>query len=170
MTRTKAERGRVAVWCLLGHISLWSSLGVTWPDDLLFRGLFQLYGYDLESEFKQFQDWLKSFPLYKGRANAEDFDDDEEERVMGKYKVSCTVMVVGLSQNIFGAMLSHASFFFFFHRQGSFLVYPIDEDDTDDKTFQITKGIPTNSAIKALVRVYIVKVSNLYTVQMVVPV
>ncbi|CAF91570.1 unnamed protein product, partial [Tetraodon nigroviridis] len=89
----------------------------------------KLYGYDLESEFSQFQDWLRSFPLYKGRANAEDFEEDEEERLMGKYK-------------------------------GSFLVYPIDEDDTDD-TCQITKGIPTNSAIKALVRVYIVKATNL---------
>lgn len=51
------------------------------------RWLFQLYGSDLESEFSQFQDWLKNFPLYKGRANAEEFEEDEEERLMGKYKV-----------------------------------------------------------------------------------
>lgn len=55
---------------------------------------FQLYGYDLESEFSQFQDWLRSFPLYKGRANAEDFEEDEEERLMGKYKV-CVVSPTG---------------------------------------------------------------------------
>ncbi|XP_029683326.1 fer-1-like protein 4 isoform X2 [Takifugu rubripes] len=90
----------------------------------------KLYGYDLESEFSQFQDWLKNFPLYKGRANAEDFEDDEEERFMGKYK-------------------------------GSFLVYPIDEDDTDETKCEITKGIPINSAIKVLARVYIIKATNL---------
>lgn len=47
----------------------------------------QLYGGDLESEFSQFQDWLQIFPLYKGRANGEDYEEDEEERLMGKYKV-----------------------------------------------------------------------------------
>lgn len=43
--------------------------------------------------------------------------------------------------------------------QGSFLVYPIDLEEDEDIDCQITKGIPPNSAIKVLVRVYIVKVS-----------
>nr|XP_019952111.1 PREDICTED: fer-1-like protein 4 [Paralichthys olivaceus] len=90
----------------------------------------QLYGGDLESEFSQFQDWLQIFPLYKGKASVEDEAEDEEERVMGKYK-------------------------------GSFLVYPIDLEDRDNTKCQITDGIPTNSAIKVLVRVYIVKATNL---------
>lgn len=47
----------------------------------------QLYGGDLETEFSQFQDWLQIFPLYKGRANSEDVEEDEEERLMGKFKV-----------------------------------------------------------------------------------
>lgn len=47
----------------------------------------QLYRGDLESEFSQFQDWLKIFPLYKGKASGEDDEEDEEERLMGKYKV-----------------------------------------------------------------------------------
>lgn len=47
----------------------------------------QLYGGDLESELSQFQDWLQIFPLYKGRARGEDDEEDEEERLMGKYKV-----------------------------------------------------------------------------------
>lgn len=47
----------------------------------------QLYGGDLESDFSQFQDWLQIFPLYKGRANIEGDEEDEEERLMGKYKV-----------------------------------------------------------------------------------
>ena len=47
----------------------------------------QLYGGDLESEFSQFQDWLQIFPLHKGRASGEDDEEDDEERLMGKYKV-----------------------------------------------------------------------------------
>ncbi|XP_056157898.1 fer-1-like protein 4 [Lampris incognitus] len=55
----------------------------------------QLYSTDLESEFSQFQDWLQIFPLYKGRANADDEEDDEEERLMGKYKGSFMVYPIG---------------------------------------------------------------------------
>ncbi|KAG8007550.1 Fer-1-like protein 4, partial [Nibea albiflora] len=80
----------------------------------------KLYGGDLESEFSQFQDWLQTFPLYKGRASAEDEIEDEEERLMGKYKV-----------------------------------------DEEDIKVQITNGIPKNSPLKVLVRVYIVKATNL---------
>lgn len=47
----------------------------------------QLYESDLESEFSEFQDWLKVFSLFKGRAITEDDEEDEEERLMGKYKV-----------------------------------------------------------------------------------
>lgn len=43
--------------------------------------------------------------------------------------------------------------------KGSFLVYPI-EPEADD-TVQITDGIPKNSPVKVLVRVYIVKASSL---------
>ncbi|TKS70810.1 Fer-1-like protein 4 [Collichthys lucidus] len=90
----------------------------------------KLYRGDLESEFSQFQDWLQTFPLYKGRASAEDEIEDEEERLMGKYK-------------------------------GSFLVYPLDPGDKEDIKVQITSGIPKNSPLKVLVRVYIVKATNL---------
>ncbi|XP_033481553.1 fer-1-like protein 4 [Epinephelus lanceolatus] len=90
----------------------------------------QLYGGDLESEFSQFQDWLHIFPLYKGRASIEDDEEDEEERLMGKYK-------------------------------GSFLIYPIDARDEEDTTCQITNGLPKNSAIKVLIRVYVIKATNL---------
>lgn len=47
--------------------------------------------------------------------------------------------------------------------QGSFLVYPVDpgDDEEEDVRCQITNGIPRNSPIKVLVRVYIVKVCEL---------
>ncbi|KAM4582645.1 fer-1-like protein 4 [Fundulus diaphanus] len=90
----------------------------------------KLYESDLESEFSDFQDWLRVFPLFKGQAITEDDEEGDEERLMGKYK-------------------------------GSFLVYPIDPEDKDDTTCQITKGIPKNSPVKVLVRVYIVKAISL---------
>lgn len=52
-----------------------------------FPSCLQLYGHELELEFHHFQDWLKVFPLHKGKANVEDYEEDEEERLMGKYKV-----------------------------------------------------------------------------------
>lgn len=55
---------------------------------LVFPPCFQLYGRDLELEFSHFQDWLKIFNLHKGKANVEDYEEDEEERLMGKYKVN----------------------------------------------------------------------------------
>lgn len=44
------------------------------------------------------------------------------------------------------------------HLQGSFLVYQIDPGDEEDTTCQIMNGIPKNSPIKVLIRVYVVKV------------
>lgn len=85
---------------------------------------------------------------------------------MGKYKVSW------MERSFFRL---HISFYFIkncpsvhtLYRQGSFLVYPIDLEEEEDIGCQITKGIPTNTAIKVLVRVYIVKVSQ-FTSQTVV--
>ncbi|CAL8360491.1 unnamed protein product [Lota lota] len=88
----------------------------------------KVYSGDLESEFRQFQDWLQVFPLLKGKVDDDD-DECEEERLMGKYK-------------------------------GSFLIYPITPDEEDRKC-QITKGIPKNSPLKVLVRVYVVKATGL---------
>lgn len=48
----------------------------------------QLYKSELENEFSQFMDWLHIFPIYKGKSNFEDEDEDDFERTMGKYKVN----------------------------------------------------------------------------------
>uniref|UniRef100_A0A3P8YYU0 C2 domain-containing protein n=1 Tax=Esox lucius TaxID=8010 RepID=A0A3P8YYU0_ESOLU len=88
----------------------------------------QLYKSELEEEFSEFMDWLHTFPIYKGKSNEED-DEDEEERCMGKYK-------------------------------GSFLIYPILPED-ENAECRITNGIPRNTAIKVLVRVYVAKATNL---------
>ncbi|XP_060713707.1 fer-1-like protein 4 [Tachysurus vachellii] len=89
----------------------------------------KLYKSELENEFCQFMDWLHTFPIYKGKSNCDDEEEDDSDRTMGKYK-------------------------------GSFLIYPIASED-EDIDFQITNGIPKNSPIKILVRVYVVKATNL---------
>ncbi|XP_031423274.1 fer-1-like protein 4 [Clupea harengus] len=89
----------------------------------------QLYKSELENEFSQFMDWLHIFPIYKGKSNFEDEDEDDFERTMGKYK-------------------------------GSFLIYPISKED-EDAEGQITNGVPKNTATKVLVRIYVVKATNL---------
>ncbi|MGH0179204.1 UNVERIFIED_CONTAM: hypothetical protein FKN15_000998 [Acipenser sinensis] len=47
-----------------------------------------LYKSELENEFQDFMDWLHTFPIYKGKANCDEEDEDDEERTMGKYKGS----------------------------------------------------------------------------------
>ncbi|XP_063071629.1 fer-1-like protein 4 [Engraulis encrasicolus] len=89
----------------------------------------QLYKTELEDEFSQFMDWLHIFPIYKGKSNFEEEEEDESERMMGRYK-------------------------------GSFLIYPISEED-EDEDGQITNGVPKNAPMKVLVRVYVVKATNL---------
>uniref|UniRef100_A0A8C4Z2Y8 C2 domain-containing protein n=1 Tax=Gadus morhua TaxID=8049 RepID=A0A8C4Z2Y8_GADMO len=88
----------------------------------------KVYSGDLEAEFRQFQDWLKIFPLLKGKVDDDD-DEGEEERLMGKYK-------------------------------GSFLIYPISPGEEDGRC-QITDGVPKNSPLKVLVRVYVLKATGL---------
>ncbi|XP_066527462.1 fer-1-like protein 4 [Hoplias malabaricus] len=44
--------------------------------------------------------------------------------------------------------------------KGSFLIFPISPEE-EDIEFQITKGIPKNAPLKVLVRVYVVKATNL---------
>lgn len=85
---------------------------------------------------------------------------------MGKYKVSWMERCFFLSMYVYllniELLISPC-----LYPQGSFLVYPIDLEEEEDIGCQITKGIPTNTAIKVLVRVYIVKVSQ-FTSQTVV--
>lgn len=50
--------------------------------------LFQAYNKELECEFSNFEDWLHTFNLYRGKAG----DDDEhhlgdDDRIVGRFKV-----------------------------------------------------------------------------------
>ena len=48
---------------------------------------FQIYRQELENivDFNGFNDWLHSFPLYRGKKTSD--DDDDEHRIVGKFKV-----------------------------------------------------------------------------------
>ncbi|XP_045068010.1 fer-1-like protein 6 isoform X2 [Coregonus clupeaformis] len=97
----------------------------------------QLYDKELESEFGPFDDWVNTFELFRGKANDEG-GRSNEERFVGKFK-------------------------------GRFCLYKLTEEDGEweespshSGQFKITRGIPPNTSVKVLVRVYIVSASNLH--------
>ncbi|KAJ8383948.1 hypothetical protein AAFF_G00213170 [Aldrovandia affinis] len=94
----------------------------------------QLYDKELEAEFGPFDDWVNTFELYRGKANEE--EGSNEERIVGKFK-------------------------------GGFCLYKLTEAAHDDRgpdsgQFKINQGIPPNTPVKVLIRVYIVSASNLH--------
>lgn len=47
-----------------------------------------MYPKELESEFDNFEDWLHSFNLYRGKAGDDDDQNvTDEDRIVGKFKV-----------------------------------------------------------------------------------
>ncbi|KAF3694496.1 Fer-1-like protein 6 [Channa argus] len=96
----------------------------------------KLYSKELEAEFGPFDDWVKTYELFRGKANEE--EGATEERFVGKFK-------------------------------GRFCLYKLPELETDDGDkladtghFRVTRGIPPNSQVQVLIRVYIVSASNLH--------
>uniref|UniRef100_A0A8K9V5Q4 Fer-1 like family member 6 n=1 Tax=Oncorhynchus mykiss TaxID=8022 RepID=A0A8K9V5Q4_ONCMY len=95
-----------------------------------------LYDKELESEFGPFDDWVNTFELFRGKANDE-VGRSSEERFVGKFK-------------------------------GRFCLYKLTEEDDEweespnSGQFKITRGIPPNTSVKVLIRVYIVSASNLH--------
>lgn len=45
----------------------------------------QLYNRELEADFGQFDDWVNTYELFRGKANEEEGSSDE--RFVGKFKV-----------------------------------------------------------------------------------
>uniref|UniRef100_A0AAZ3RAE1 C2 domain-containing protein n=1 Tax=Oncorhynchus tshawytscha TaxID=74940 RepID=A0AAZ3RAE1_ONCTS len=96
----------------------------------------RLYDKELESEFGPFDDWVNTFELFRGKANDE-VGRSNEERFVGKFK-------------------------------GRFCLYKLTEEEDEweespnSGQFKITRGIPPNTSVKVLIRVYIVSASNLH--------
>uniref|UniRef100_A0A8C1KT07 Fer-1 like family member 6 n=1 Tax=Cyprinus carpio TaxID=7962 RepID=A0A8C1KT07_CYPCA len=96
----------------------------------------QVYDKELEAEFGPFDDWVKTFELYRGKANEEEGSADD--RFVGKFK-------------------------------GRFCLYKLPEADDEEEDgyldsgqFKINQGIPPNTAVDVLIRVYIVAAFNLH--------
>uniref|UniRef100_A0AAX7T783 C2 domain-containing protein n=1 Tax=Astatotilapia calliptera TaxID=8154 RepID=A0AAX7T783_ASTCA len=96
----------------------------------------QLYNKELESEFGSFDDWVKTYELFRGKASEE--EGSNEERFVGKFK-------------------------------GRFCLYKLAEEEEEDwheaidaGSFRVNRGIPPNSSVQVLIRVYIVCASNLH--------
>ncbi|KAM9850875.1 fer-1-like protein 6 isoform 2-T2 [Aulostomus maculatus] len=96
----------------------------------------QLYNKELEAEFGPFDDWVNTYELFRGKANEE--EGVSEERFVGKFK-------------------------------GRFCLYKLTEDDAgqwdeaaDVDHFRVNRGLPPNSPVRVLIRVYIVSASNLH--------
>ncbi|NXX55327.1 FR1L6 protein, partial [Scopus umbretta] len=91
----------------------------------------QIYEGDLESEFNNFEDWVKTFQLFRGKSNDE-VHADSEDRIIGKFK---------------GSFCIYPS--------------PEDGTVLDGGQPRILQGIPPNHSVKVLIRVYIVAAFNL---------
>uniref|UniRef100_A0A8B9TYW6 Fer-1 like family member 6 n=1 Tax=Anas zonorhyncha TaxID=75864 RepID=A0A8B9TYW6_9AVES len=90
-----------------------------------------IYEGDLESEFNNFEDWVKTFHLLRGKSNDE-VHGDSEDRIIGKFKGSFCIYPCPES----GGLL-------------------------DGGQPRILQGIPPNHSVNVLIRVYIVAAFNL---------
>ncbi|XP_025026309.1 fer-1-like protein 6 [Python bivittatus] len=91
----------------------------------------EIYDGDLESEFNNFEDWVKTFELFRGKNTDEDHTDFEE-RIIGKFK---------------GCFCIYKA--------------PEDCSSGDGGPPKILQGLPPNQSVKVLIRVYVVAAFNL---------
>uniref|UniRef100_A0AAY4BAI6 Otoferlin n=1 Tax=Denticeps clupeoides TaxID=299321 RepID=A0AAY4BAI6_9TELE len=100
--------------------------------------MMEMYNKELESEFDNFEDWLHTFNLYRGKAG----DDDDtsltdDDRVVGRYKGSICMYKLPLSEEI--------------SRDAGF-----------DPNMGMFQNIPHNDPINVLVRVFVVRATDLH--------
>uniref|UniRef100_A0A3Q2WTE5 Otoferlin n=1 Tax=Haplochromis burtoni TaxID=8153 RepID=A0A3Q2WTE5_HAPBU len=96
----------------------------------------QVYPKELESDFGNFEDWLHSFNLYRGKAGDDDDQNvTDEDRIVGKFK-------------------------------GSLCMYKVSDDMPRDMNFDSNMGmfnnIPSNDPINVLVRIYVIRATDLH--------
>ncbi|XP_043922532.1 fer-1-like protein 6 isoform X2 [Protopterus annectens] len=91
----------------------------------------QIYDKELEAEFNNFDDWVKTFELFRGKASDED-SSSYEDRIVGKFK----------------------GYFCLYKDSG-------DESAADGGQLRIMQGVPQNNSMKVLIRVYVVAAFNL---------
>ncbi|NWS22876.1 OTOF protein, partial [Pachyramphus minor] len=91
----------------------------------------QVYNKELESEFDNFEDWLHTFNLLRGKIGDNEDAAAEEERVVGRFKAM-----------------------------------PLPEDVAKEAGYEpglgMFQGIPSNDPVNVLVRVYVVRATDLH--------
>ncbi|KAM8784373.1 fer-1-like protein 6 [Rhynchonycteris naso] len=100
-------------------------------DEIPNLAIMKVYDGDLESEFNNFEDWVKTFELFRGKSMEDDHGLDGD-RVIGKFK---------------GSFCIYKS--------------PEDSSTEDSGQLRIQQGIPPNHPVQVLIRVYIVAAFNL---------
>uniref|UniRef100_A0A672UQ21 Otoferlin n=1 Tax=Strigops habroptila TaxID=2489341 RepID=A0A672UQ21_STRHB len=97
----------------------------------------QVFNKELETEFDSFEDWLHTFNLLRGKIGDNDDNATEEERIVGRFKGSICVYKMPLPDDI----TKEAGY---------------------DPNFGMFQGIPSNDPINVLVRVYVVRATDLH--------
>uniref|UniRef100_A0AAR2K1P0 C2 domain-containing protein n=1 Tax=Pygocentrus nattereri TaxID=42514 RepID=A0AAR2K1P0_PYGNA len=98
----------------------------------------QVYNKELESEFDHFEDWLHTFNLYRGKAvDDDDHNMVDDDRIVGRFKGSLCMYKLPLSDEI--------------TREAGF-----------DPNMGMFQSIPHNDPINVLVRVYVVRATDLH--------
>uniref|UniRef100_A0A452VB31 Otoferlin n=1 Tax=Ursus maritimus TaxID=29073 RepID=A0A452VB31_URSMA len=97
----------------------------------------KVYPKELESEFDNFEDWLHTFNLLRGKTGDDEDSCTEEERIVGRFKGSLCMYKVPLPEDV--------------SREAGY-----------DPTYGMFQGIPSNDPINVLVRVYVVRATDLH--------
>ncbi|XP_033032209.1 otoferlin isoform X3 [Trachypithecus francoisi] len=97
----------------------------------------KVYPKELESEFDNFEDWLHTFNLLRGKTGDDEDGSTEEERIVGRFKGSLCVYKVPLPEDV--------------SREAGY-----------DPTYGMFQGMPSNDPINVLVRVYVVRATDLH--------
>uniref|UniRef100_A0AAQ5XME6 C2 domain-containing protein n=1 Tax=Amphiprion ocellaris TaxID=80972 RepID=A0AAQ5XME6_AMPOC len=97
----------------------------------------QVYNKELETEYGNFEDWLHTFNLYRGKAGDDDEHALDDDRIVGRFKGSLCMYKLPLSEEI--------------TREAGF-----------DPNMGMFQSIPHNDPINVLVRVYVVRATELH--------
>ncbi|XP_030577059.1 otoferlin [Archocentrus centrarchus] len=96
-----------------------------------------VYNKELESEYGNFEDWLHTFNLYRGKAGDDDEHALDDDRIVGRFKGSLCIYKLPLSEEI--------------TREAGF-----------DPNMGMFQSIPHNDPVNVLVRVYVVRATDLH--------
>uniref|UniRef100_A0A8C1QYP5 Otoferlin n=1 Tax=Cyprinus carpio TaxID=7962 RepID=A0A8C1QYP5_CYPCA len=97
-----------------------------------------VYNKELEIEFGNFEDWLHTFNLYRGKAgDDDDHDVVDDDRIVGRFKGSLCMYKLPLSEEI--------------TREAGF-----------DPNMGMFQSIPHNDPINVLIRIYIIRATDLH--------